>query len=41
MKRNQENLHDLWGTIERNNVCIIGVPGEKMKTGIEKSYLKK
>ena len=26
MKRNEDSLRDLWGSIKHTNICIIGVP---------------
>ena len=36
MKRNEDNLRDLWDNIKRKNIHIIGVPeGEEKETGRE------
>ena len=36
MKRNEENLRDLWGNAKRPNVLIRGVPEEDKRKGHEK-----
>ena len=36
MKRNEENLRDLWGNAKRPNVLIRGVPEEDKRKGQEK-----
>ena len=39
MKRNEDNLRDLWDNIKRNNIRIIGVPeGEGREKGHEKIF---
>ena len=39
MKRNEENLRDLWDNIKRNNIHIIGVPeGEEREKGPERIF---
>ena len=39
MKRNEDSLRDLWDTIKRNNICIIGVPeGEEREKGPKKIF---
>ena len=39
MKRNEDNLRDLWDNIKRNNICIIGVPEEEGRVkGPEKIF---
>ena len=40
MKRNEDNLRDLWDNIKCTNLCIIGVPeGEEKEKGPEKISL--
>ena len=36
IKRNEDNLRDLWDNIKRPNIRIIGVPEEGKKKGHEK-----
>ena len=36
MKRNEDNLRDLWDNVKHNNICIIGVPEEEREKGPEK-----
>ena len=37
IKRNEDNLRDLWDNVKRPNIRIIGVPGEEdKKKGHEK-----
>ena len=39
MKRNEDNLRDLWDNIKCNNIHIIGVPeGEEREKGPEKIF---
>ena len=39
MKRNEDNLRDLWDNIKRKNIHIIGVPeGEEREKGPEKIF---
>ena len=39
MKRNENNLRDLWDNIKCTNICIIGVPeGEEREKGPEKIF---
>ena len=39
MKRNEDSLRDLWDNIKRNNIPIIGVPGEEEREkGPEKIF---
>ena len=39
MKRNEDNLRDLWDNIKHNNICIIGVPeGEERQKGSENIF---
>ena len=36
IKRNEDNLRDLWDNIKCTNICITGVPeGEERKEGAE------
>ena len=38
MKRNEDNLRDLWDNVKRNNIHITGVPeGEEREKGPEKT----
>ena len=36
MKRNEDNLRDLWDNVKHPNIRIIGVPEEGQKKGHEK-----
>ena len=36
IKRNEDNLRDLWDNVKRTNIRIIGVPEEDKKKGHEK-----
>ena len=36
MKRNEDNLRDLWDNVKRPNIRLIGVPEEDKKKGHEK-----
>ena len=36
MKRNEDNLRDLWDNVKCPNIQIIGVPGEDNKKGHER-----
>lgn len=39
MKRKEEILWELWETIKRTNLCIIGVPeGDKKKKRVESFF---
>ena len=40
MKRNEDNLRDLWDNVKCPNIRIIGVPEEHKKKGREK-YLRR
>ena len=40
MKRNEENLRDLWDNIKHNNIHIIGVP-EREERKDPRKYLKR
>ena len=41
MKKSEENLHELWDMIKRNNLHITGVSeGEEGEKGGKKAYLK-
>ena len=37
IKRNEDNLRDLWDNVKRTNIRIIGVPEEDKKKGHEKN----
>ena len=41
MKRNDDRLRDLWDNIIHTNICIIGVPEEKIKRKDLRKYLKR
>ena len=42
MKRNEDNLRDLWGNIKRTNIRITGVPeGEEREREDLRKYLKR
>ena len=41
MKRNEDRLRDLWDNIIHTNICIIGVPEEKIKRKDLRKYLKR
>ena len=36
IKRNEDNLRDLWNNVKRSNIQIIGVPEDDKKKGHEK-----
>ena len=36
IKRNEDNLRDLWDSVKRHNIRIIGVPEEDKNKGHEK-----
>jgi len=36
MKRNEDNLRDVWDNIKHTGICIIGVPEDKREKGPEK-----
>ena len=36
IKRNEDNLRDLWDNVKHHNIRIIGVPEEDKKKGHEK-----
>ena len=36
MKRNEDNLRDLWNNVKHPNIRIIGVPEDDKKKGYEK-----
>ena len=38
MKKSEESLCDLWDTIKRSNLCIIGVPEEERNKGRESLF---
>ena len=39
MKRNEDNLRDLWDNVKQPNIQIIGVPEEDKKKGHEKIHI--
>ena len=39
MKRNEDNLRDLWDNVKHPNIQIIGVPEEDKKKGHEKIHI--
>ena len=42
MKRNEDSLRDLWGSIKHTNICIIGVPeGRERDRKDLRKYLKR
>ena len=41
MKRNEDRLRDLWDNIIHTNICIIGVPEEKIKRKDLRKYMKR
>ena len=38
MKRNEDNLRDLWDNIKCTKICIIGLPEEEREKGSEKIF---
>ena len=38
MKRNEDSLRDLWDTMKRTNIRIIGVPEEEREKGPDKIF---
>ena len=38
MKRNEDNLRDVWDNIKHTSICIIGVPEDKREKGPEKIF---
>ena len=38
IKRNEDNLRELWDNVKRPNIQIIGVPEEDKKKGHEKIF---
>ena len=41
IKRNEDNLRDLWDNVKCHNIRIIGVPEEDKKKEHEKIYLRR
>ena len=41
IKRNDDNLRDLWDNVKRPNIRIIGVPEEEDKRKAMRSYLRR
>ena len=42
MKRNEDSLRDLWGSIKHTNICITGVPeGRERERKDLRKYLKR
>ena len=41
LKRNEENLRELWGNVKHTNICIIGVPEGEEREGDRKKYSKR
>ena len=42
MKRNEDSLRDLWGSIQHTNICITGVPeGRERERKDLRKYLKR
>ena len=41
IKRNEDNLRDLWDNVKRPNIRIIGVPEEEEKRKTMKKYLRR
>ena len=41
IKRNEDNLRDLWDTVKRPNIRIIGVPEEENKKKAMRIYLRR
>ena len=39
MKRNENNLRDLWDNTKCTNIRIIGIPEEEKKKGFEKNFI--
>ena len=40
MQKSEERLWDLWDTMKRNNICMIGIPeGEKKEKGTESIFI--
>ena len=39
MKKNENNIRDLWDNINHANLCIIGIPGgEEREQGMENTF---
>ena len=41
IKRNEDNLRDLWDNVKHPNICIIGVPEEKTKREAMRKYSRR
>ena len=41
IKRNEDNLRDLWDNVKYPNIRIIGVPEEEDKTKSMREYLRR
>ena len=41
IKRNEDNLRDLWDNVKRPDIRIIGVPGEEDKKKTMRKYLRR
>lgn len=41
MKNSGENFYELWNTIEKNSIHIMGTSKEKRKKERQKAFLKK
>ena len=41
IKRNEDNLRDLWNNVKCPNIRIIGVPKEKIKRKAMKKYFRR
>ena len=41
IKRNEDNLRDLWDNVKRPNIQIIGVPEEGNKKKAMRKYLRR
>ena len=41
IKRNEENLRDLWANVKHPNIRIIGVPEEEDKKKTMRKYLRR
>ena len=41
IKRNEDNLRDLWNNVKRPNIQIIGVPEEETKGKAMRKYLRR
>ena len=41
IKRNEDNLRDLWDNVKHPNIRIIGVPEEEDKKKVMRKYLRR